>query len=154
MIGAVIAAIALLAAVSCGSAPASNTSTLPPTDSSTPAATATPTPPPVSTGPAPTYDFTPIPLIYEVDGSGEALVTYSLPEHPNSTQQQTVTLPWTYTDAKFMNIDHQGIVLSAQLHSSGAISCKIVVEYKGGSTTIASASSSGQYVVVSCVPNR
>lgn len=84
----------------------------------------------------------PPPLTYELNGSGSALVTYGVGPGFNQ-QQENVTLPWSSspTPPQFPS-------LVAQLQGSGEINCRIL---RNG-VEVANATSSGQYVVVTCAP--
>lgn len=78
---------------------------------------------------------------YRVLGSGMATLTYQ-----NSTgqaEQQDVTLPWSYP--RFYARTHQFLYISAQLQSTGEITCTI---YLNGSKW-KSSTSNGQYVICS-----
>jgi hypothetical protein len=81
-------------------------------------------------------------LTYEVEGQGEALVTYS--SDGFSQEQRTVRLPWNYSPPGSPTYP----TLLAQLHSSGTITCRI---RQDGSITSEN-TSSGAYVVVTCGP--
>lgn len=79
-------------------------------------------------------------VTYEVSGIGTALVTYF--SSGFNQQQETVTLPWSYTTEAHVSTP----VITAQLDGTGRIGCRIL----RSDETVAEASSNGQYVVVTC----
>jgi hypothetical protein len=79
------------------------------------------------------------PLLYEVFGSGSALITYS--NQGFGQQQVTATLPWSVQPQ-----NPSTSVIVAQLQGSGTITCRIT---KSGRVATEN-TSSGQYAVVSC----
>jgi|SRR5271157_2584585 len=79
---------------------------------------------------------------YSVTGLGQAMLTYQ--NASGGTEQQTVSLPWSYTIPDVTS--GQFLYISAQLQSSGNVSCEITVN----GATIQSANSSGDYVIASC----
>lgn len=82
-------------------------------------------------------------VIYEVLGSGGATVTYGAAGF--SQEQQHVTLPWRH-ELRGDVPDYP--VLLAQLDGTGSVTCKV---WGGGTVPLAEATSSGAYVIASCV---
>jgi hypothetical protein len=109
------------------------------TTTTAPPTTTTTTAPPTTTTTAP-----PSVLVYEVGGSGSALVTYMIAGF--SQEQHEVTLPWRHEipEAEAPEIP----TLVAQLQGSGEITCRI--SWSAGTAPVAEAASSGDYVVVTC----
>lgn len=81
-------------------------------------------------------------VIYEVEGSGSAMVTYAAAGF--SQEQQTVPLPWSH---EIRGDVPEYPVLVAQLQGAGAVTCRI---WGGGTVPLAEATSNGQYAVVNC----
>lgn len=80
-------------------------------------------------------------VVYEVDGSGTALVTYSTPS--GQEQDNGADLPWT---KKFKAKGGEFLSVSAQNKGGGTITCTITVDGK----TIKRARSKGAYAIASC----
>lgn len=144
------------AVASCAAASAAKSAT-PPSSSDRPLTTFPPTanPTPIREAPSivPQPSLPQTPLVYAVDGTGSALITYTLPENPSSMQQLSSALPWESSDSNYANVNYSGISLSAQLQGAGSISCSITIEYPSGPRVIASARSAGQSVIALCVPS-
>jgi hypothetical protein len=85
--------------------------------------------------------------VYAVQGSGSALVTYAV---SGGTQQETVRLPWSKTLAA--PLPQYPILWAQHTVGSGPITCSIALTGGGTADSVAQATSSGAYAVVTCSP--
>jgi len=82
-------------------------------------------------------------LLLEVNGSGTALLTYSL--SGGNLAQEEVTLPWSLEVANPQQ--YEGQQLLAQLNGTGDITCRILSQTN---SVLAEVTSSGAYVIATC----